>query len=193
MRIRTSFCIAGATIAALLSTEASAATVFGSRLNHQLTPPEACNANRKSDLCSWVLTIAQNRPGQQAAPRDGTVTKLRLMACGPGSFVLQVARARPATDQARVLTTGPLINYVGALHNCNGSRNFIIEEFAVNVPVRQGDYLSVVASRVAFIYNSSGDGTLTFDPPLADGGAFRTTSGTGLGSGILMMEAELAD
>ena len=63
----------------------------------------------------------------------------------------------------------------------------------MNVPVRQGDYLSVVASRVAFIYNSSGDGTLTFDPPLADGGAFRTTSGTGLGSGILMMEAELAD
>lgn len=177
----------GAAALVLLAPAAPAATVFGSRLNHEPTPPELCNATRPRDMCSWVLTIGQQFVGHETAPKNGTIARVRLRSCTPGSFVLQLARAIPATNQARVVRTGPAINYRGSAVNCNGG--VFIETFAVNLPVTLGDYLAVVATRVGFIYNASGEGTLVFDPLLADGGALRTTTGTGLGSGFLLLQA----
>jgi hypothetical protein len=193
MRSRFILTAAGLGLISLFTTPASSATIFGSKLNHQLTPAESCNANKKADMCSWVLTQAQGDPGNEQAPKNGIVDTVRLMACGPGSFVLQTARAKPGQDKAKVVHTGPLINYVGAGRNCNRSRNFVIEEFPVRVKVKTGDYLSVVATKVSFIYNSSGDGSLVFDPPLPDGGPLVKTDGTGLGSGFLMIQAEYND
>jgi hypothetical protein len=141
-------------------------------------------------MCSWVLTQAQGNAGHETAPKNGTIGKLRLMACGPGSFVLQIASAKPSRKKAKVISTGPLINYKGDNHNCTGSKNFFIETFPVDVPVKKGQYLSVVATNVSFIYNSSGDGSLVFDPPLADGDPPRKSKGSGLGSGFLMLQAE---
>lgn len=185
---KTTIGIAGALGLAMLGSTASAVTVFGSKLNHQLTGPQACAANA-SHICSWVLTTAQNNAGHERAPHDGTITQIKLMACGPGSFIMQIARAAPATHQARVIRTGPLINYVGSnARNCIGSSNFFIETFKVSIPVKTGDFLAVAASRVNFNY-SSGDREDVFDPPLPDGGPFRTTNNTGLGSGLLMMQA----
>ena len=172
---------------AWLGTSASATTIFGSRLSHEPTPAETCNALKKADLCSWVLTTAQQNVGHETAPKNGTIAKLRLRSCSAGSFVLQLALASPGTSQAHVTRTGPAINYKGDPRNCNGGN--IIETFNVNVPVLTGEYLSVIATKVGFIYNSSGDGSLVFDPLLPDGGPFRTTSGTGLGSGILLLQA----
>lgn len=172
---------------ALLGTSAFAATVFGSRLNREPTPAETCKASRPADMCSWVLTIAQQNVGRERAPKNGTIAQLRLRSCSAGSFVLQFARALPADDKARATRTGPAINYKGNPNNCNGG--LFIETFNVNVPVLQGEYLSVIATKVGFIYNASGDGTLVFDPLLVDGGAFRTATGTGLGSGILLLQA----
>lgn len=177
---------------AVLAAPAWSATKFGAKLNRQLTPAQLCNSAKKGDMCSWVLTQAQANAGKEQAPRNGTISKIRLMACTPGSFVLQIARAKPNADKAKVVRTGPLINYRGAKRNCNASNNFVIEAFDVDVPVKKGDYLSVVATKVSFIYNSSGDGSLVFDPPLADGGPFVTTTGDGLGNGFLMLQAQYA-
>jgi hypothetical protein len=186
---RTLLGVVGAIGLALLGNSASAATVFGSKLNHQLTGPQFCNSNAGFHVCTWVLTTAQNNPGHERAPHDGTITQLRLMACGPGTFILQIAHAQPAVHKAQVVRTGPLINYVGNnQRNCINSSNFFIETFNVNVPVKQGDFLAVAASRVNFNY-SSGDREDVFDPALADGKPLRQTTNTGLGSGLLMLQA----
>ena len=185
-------CIVGVTTFALLSADAWAGQKFGSRLNRQPTPAEECRDDRPDRLCSWVMTIAQNAPGRERAPKDGTIARIRILACSGGTFVLQVARADPANERARVIRSGPLINYRGHPDNCGEEEVFRIETFRVNVPVRKGDYLAVVGNKIGFIYNASGDGTLVFDRPLADGARFRRAS-EGTGSGILMLEAEYTD
>ena len=176
---------------AFLATSAAAATKFGSKLNHEPTPAETCKANKPGDMCSWVMTIAQQNVGHEAAPKDGTIATVRLRSCSAGSFVLQLAVVDSATDQARAVRTGPAINYQGHRKNCNGG--VFIETFTVNVPVFAGEHLAVIATKVGFIYNASGDGTLVFDPLLVDGGEFRTSTGTGLGSGILLLQAVYDD
>lgn len=180
----------GALAVALAATQASGQEVFGSKLSHQLTPGASCDQNNKAKLCTWLLEVGQNNPSGTRAPRNGTIGKIRLMACDPGTFVLQIARAQPSQDRARVVRTGPLINYSGDRRNCR-SQNFRIEEFAVNVPVQQGDFLAVVANRVSFVYNASGDGSILFAPPLPDGGPVRTANDDLSGDGFLMLQAVL--
>lgn len=175
----------------LTSTSATAATVFGSKLTHEPTPAESCRSNRPSDMCSWVLTTAYQNIGRERAPKSGTIAQLKLRSCSPGSFVLQLVRASPGTSTARAMRSGPAINYKGSPNNCNGGN--VIETFNVNVPVLAGEYLSVIATKVGFIYNSSGDGSHVYNPLLVDGGPFRTTTGTGLGNGILLLQAVYND
>jgi hypothetical protein len=50
----------------------------------------------------------------------------------------------------------------------------------------------VIATRVGFIY-SSGDSEDVFDPLLPDGGPLRATNNTGLGSGLLLLQAEMSN
>jgi hypothetical protein len=176
---------------ALLANPASAGAIFGSKLNHEPTPPEVCKQGRPLDLCSWVLTIGQQNVGHERAPKNGTIVRLRLRSCTAGSFVLQIVSAIPAQHKARAVRTGPAINYRGNPNNCEGQT--IIETFNVNVPVLQGQSLAVVATKVGFIYNASGEGTDVFDPLLPDGGVFRTTPGTGLGDGFLLLQAEMSN
>jgi hypothetical protein len=188
MSVRVFLGVFGALSVALAATQASGGEVFGSKLNRQITPGQFCQTS-KGKLCTWVLTFAQGSGAQEQAPQDGTIGEIRLMACERGSFILQIARAQPGLGRARVVRSGPLINYRGASRNCTANSNFVIERFAVNVPVRQGDYLAVAATKVNFLY-SAGDSGLMFDPPLPDGGAFRSESDVD-GSGILMIQAEL--
>ena len=180
--------IAGiALMGGLFASQASAATAFGSKLGHEPTPPEICLTNNASRLCTWILTIGHANVGKERAPKNGIVAKLRLRSCTPGTFILQIARANTAAEQGRVLRTGPLINYKGSPSNCNGGT--VIETFNVNVPVQTGDYLAIVANRVGFIYNASGDGTMLFDPPLPDGGPLRAATQQDTGAGILLLQA----
>jgi hypothetical protein len=174
---------------ALFASQASGAEIFGAKFTHQLTPPESCT-QKKSTMCSWVLMEAQGNAGKETAPRDGRISKIRLVACAPrGSFVLQIVRAKQATERARVISTGPVINYVGTNRNCNASNNFDIEEFDVDVPVSKGDSLAVIATEVRFMYNPGSGPSIMFDPPLAEGDPLRDTD---LDSGFLMLQAELA-
>lgn len=174
---------------ALFATQATAADIFGAKFTHQLTPPEFCT-NQKGDMCSWVMLEAQGNAGNETAPRDGTIAKIRLVACAPGgSFVLQIVSVKPGTEKAKVIRSGPVINYQGTKRNCRASGHFDIEEFNVRVPVREGDSLAVIATEVRFLYNASSGPSIMFDPPLAEGDGLRSTH---LASGFLMMQAELA-
>ena len=131
--------IAGvALIGCLFASQASAATAFGSKLGHEPTPPERCRPDNASKLCTWILTIGHQNVGKERAPKNGTVAKLRLRSCTPGTFILQIARANTATEQGKVIRTGPFINYKGNPSNCNGGT--VIETFNVNVPVRTGRF-----------------------------------------------------
>ena len=191
MFMHRSLFIIGACALSLLSADAQAGQRFGSRLNREPTPAETCRAAKPQNLCSWVMTIAQNAPGRHRAPKNGTIATIRLLSCSPGSFVLQVARADPASNKAKVVRSGPLINYKGSASNCNGDDSLFIEIFTVRVPILAGEYLSVAATRVGFIYNASGDGTHVFDPLLPDGGPLRIPSNVN-GSGMLLLQAEYA-
>jgi hypothetical protein len=173
----------------LLAAQAHGQEIFGSKFTHQLTPPEACS-NNKSKMCTWVMEEAQKNVGKETAPRNGRIAKIRLVACAPGStFVLQIARFNAGKSKARVLLTGPLINYKGSTRNCTVSANFDIETFNVDVPVRKGDSLAVAATQVRFMYNSGSGPSQVFDPPLPDGGKNRAPKD---GSGFLMIQAEMA-
>jgi hypothetical protein len=180
------FCVASAS---LFAAPAGAQEIFGARFNHQLTPPEFCT-DKKGVMCTWVMTEAQGQPKLLKAPRDGRISKIRLVACAPrGSFVLQIVRHQKNPERARVLRTGPVINYQGTKRNCRASANFDVEEFDVDVPVKQGDSLAVIATEVRFMYNAGSGPSIMFDPPLTESDGFRETD---LDSGFLMMQAELA-
>jgi hypothetical protein len=186
-------CAAGV---ALLSAQASGATRFGSVVTPQTDPANAgagrfCRETNKSKMCSWVMTLARNAPVSRVrAPKDGIVDKIRLVACAPGTFVLQVARANTTTDQASASRSGPVINYRGDPNRCNNPPH-VVEVFPVNVEVKRGDRLSVVATRVGFLYCAGDQGSLLFDPPLADGAAARTAFDDG--DCIMLLEAEYND
>ena len=173
----------------LVATQVQAQEIFGAKLTHQLTPPQFCTI-KKGVMCSWVMREAQGQPGRLKAPRDGRIAKIRLVACAPrGSFVLQIVRTKNTPESARAVSTGPVINYNGTKRNCRASRNFDIEEFNVDVPVKRGDQLAVIATEVRFMYSSSSGPSIMYDPPLAEGDGFRTTE---LASGFLMLQAEMA-
>jgi hypothetical protein len=172
---------------ALLGNSASAATVFGSKFTHQLTPPEKCN-NAGTALCTWVLSQAQGFAGHEKAPHAGTIVQVRIVACAPGgTFVLQIVRTS-GTNQAKAVKSATLINYKGTANNCETDTNFNIEAFNVNIPVATGDSIAVVASRVPFMYNSSSGPSILFNPPLSDAGTpvFRNSTSK---SGFLMLQA----
>jgi hypothetical protein len=186
---KTFFGVASAIAFALLATHASGQEIIGAQFSHQLTPPANCN-NNKAKMCTFVLFQAQKRPGKERAPRDGIIDTIRLVACAPGqSFVLQVVRRQGTTENFKAIRSGPVINYKGTTRNCTASNNFDIETFSnLNVPIKQGDYLAVVATQVRFHYSASSGDSLVFNPPLADGGLFRSTGGA---EGFLMMQAQL--
>ena len=180
---------------AIAGTPASSATRFGSKLTPTTQPANAgkgvfCKDADKSAMCTHVMTISRNRPAEPKAPKDGVIAKLRLIACFPGTFVFQLARANPSDERASAVHTGPAINYVGDRRHCRGGR-FDIEEFPVSVPVKKGDYLAVLATKVGFVYSAGDNGSLLFDPPLADGVAARQAFDRG--TGIILLEAEYDD
>lgn len=179
---------------------ASTPVTFGAKLDIHTQPSNAgkgifCNVSNQKPDCSWVLMQAYqcefgSCKNGHLAPQDGTLASVSLIACFPGSFVLQIARADPKTNQGQVIQSGPLITYSGDLHHCRRNR-FEIETFPVNVQVQKGDYLAVATQKLGFVRCSGGgNNILLFDPPLPDGGPARTANG---GDGCFMLlEAEYA-
>jgi hypothetical protein len=179
--------LVGLVALSMLGSASSAQVRFGAKLDVNTQPSNAeagvlCRQNAPSVNCSWVLMDAFQREfpagtNGHLAPKTGTIGKIRLISCISGTFVLQVTRANPATRQALVTRSGPVINYGADPQKCQGD-TYRIQTFNVNVPVQKNDYLAVVATKVGFARCSSGGAnTLLFAFPLMDGRGLRTANG----------------
>lgn len=172
----------------------SAAPVkFGSKLNPTVQPSNSLPGLKCSQEAPGPCTMVQNeaygRPdGGELAPKTGTIKKIRLIAGGPGSFKLQIAKVKRSTlfgtNEAKVVANGPRISYQGQTEANDESGSYRVETFDVNVPVKKGQQLALKGNITSMVRCSSGgDNTLIYTPPL--GSAFRPATSTD-GCWILM-------
>ncbi|HSS42042.1 MAG TPA: hypothetical protein VLK37_05745 [Solirubrobacterales bacterium] len=173
---------------------ASAAPVkFGSKLNPTVQPSNSLPglecSQETTGPCTFVQQEAYGRPdGGELAPKTGTIKKIRLIAGGPGSFKLQIAKVKRSTlfgtNEAKVVASGPRISYQGQTEANDEAGSYNVETFDVSVPVKKGQQLALKGNITSMVRCSSGgDNTLIYTPPL--GSAFRPATNTD-GCWILM-------
>jgi hypothetical protein len=172
---------------------AAAPVKFGSKLNPTVQPSNSLPGLKCSQEAPGPCTMVQNeaygRPdGGELAPKTGTIKKIRLIAGGPGSFKLQIAKVKRSTlfgtNKAKVVYNGPRINYQGQTEANDESGSYRVETFDVNVPVKKGQQLALKGNITSMIRCSSGgDNTLIYTPTL--GSSFRPATNTD-GCWILM-------
>jgi hypothetical protein len=175
------------------ATAMAAPVKFGSKLNPTVQPSNSLPGLRCSQEapgpCTMVQQEAYGRPdGGELAPKTGTIKKIRLIAGGPGSFKLQIAKVKRSTlfgtNEAKVVANGPRISYQGQTEANDESGSYRVETFDVDVPVKKGQQLALKGNITSMIRCSSGgDNTLIYTPPL--GSSFRPATNTD-GCWILM-------
>jgi hypothetical protein len=169
---------------------------FGSKLNPTVQPSNSlpglpCSQEAPGATCTMIQNEAYGRPdGGELAPKTGTIKRIRLIAGGPGSFKLQVAKVKRSTlfgtNEAKVVADGPRITYTGQTEAAFENDQYKVESFPVNVPVKKGQQLALRGNITSMIRCSSGgDNTLVYTPPLLSGSPFRAASSTD-GCWILM-------
>ncbi|HYG97433.1 MAG TPA: hypothetical protein VD741_10050 [Solirubrobacterales bacterium] len=172
---------------------AAAPVKFGSKLNPTVQPSNSLPGLKCSQEAPGPCTMVQNeaygRPdGGELAPKTGTIKKIRLIAGGPGSFKLQIAKVKRSTlfgtNEAKVVYNGPRISYQGQTEANDEAGSYRVETFNVNVPVKKGQQLALKGNITSMVRCSSGgDNTLIYTPSL--GSAFRPATETD-GCWILM-------
>ncbi len=190
---RTGLLAAAASLALMVAPAsglASAPVKFGSMLNPTVQPSNSlpgltCNGPETPLVsCTMVQNEAYGRPdGGELAPKTGTIKKIRLIAGGPGSFKLQIAKVQRSTlhgtNAAKVVASGPRISYQGQTEANFEDDSYRVETFKVDVPVKKGQQLALRGNITSMIRCSSGgDNTLIYTPPLFPGGSFTTASNT---------------
>jgi hypothetical protein len=175
------------------ATSMAAPVKFGSKLNPTVQPSNSLPGLKCSQEapgpCTMVQQEAYGRPdGGELAPKTGTIKKIRLIAGGPGSFKLQIAKVKRSTlfgtNEAKVVANGPRISYQGQTEANDESGSYRVETFDVSVPVKKGQQLALKGNITSMIRCSSGgDNTLIYTPPL--GSSFRPATSTD-GCWILM-------
>ena len=175
------------------ATSMAAPVKFGSKLNPTVQPSNSLPGLECSQEAPGPCTMVQNeaygRPdGGELAPKTGTIKKIRLIAGGPGSFKLQIAKVKRSTlfgsNEAKVVYNGPRISHQGQTEANDEAGSYRVETFDVNVPVKKGQQLALKGNITSMIRCSSGgDNTLIYTPTL--GSAFRPATNTD-GCWILM-------
>jgi hypothetical protein len=153
---------------------AKAPVQFGAKLDPTVQPSNSLPGlpcNQESLVpCTMVQNEAYGRPGGgELAPRSGTIKKIRLIAGGPGTFRLQIAKVKRSTlfgaNEAKVVANGPKISYQGQAEANWESDSYRLESFDVNVPVKKGQQLAMRANGApmsAIRCSSGGDNTLIY-------------------------------
>jgi hypothetical protein len=167
---------------------ASAPVKFGAKLNPTVQPSNSlpgltCDGTESADpVCTMIQNEAYGRPeGGELAPKTGTIKKIRLVAGGPGSFKLQIAKVNRSTlhktNAAKVVANGPTITYTGQTEANYENDSYKVESFPVNVPVKKGQQLALRGNITSMIRCSSGgDNTLLYTPSLLPGSPFKAAS-----------------
>jgi len=174
--------LVGLTVSPGSAATATAPAFFGARLTGQSQPSNAengqsCDENagiRHGSTCTWVAISAFENGSHFTAPKTGTVKHVKLVSCVKGKFRLQLAKARPGTRKARIVTNGPEITYHGQ-SPCGGASgdHYLVQSFRVNVRVAKGDYIAIKARSTGTLSCSGGDGFLLYAPPLPVGGPLK--------------------
>jgi hypothetical protein len=170
---------------------AKAPVEFGAKLDPTVQPSNSlpahpCSQENPGAACTMIENDAYGRAGVERAPRSGTIKKIRLIAGGPGSFRLQVAKVRQSDDAAKVVASGPKISYTGQSEANWESDDYRVESFSVDVPVKKGQQLALRGNYTSMVRCSSGGpNTLIYQPPLVLGGSFTPATDTD-GCWILM-------
>lgn len=167
---------------------------FGAKLNRQSQPSNAFDGQPcepKAVACTRVMTEAYRRPDpetDQRAPKNGTIGRIEIVGGLPGKFRLQIVKAKPGSQKAKLVRNGPVIHYKGQGTTEDNGPPYTVESFPVKVQVEKGDYLAVKATKVSFEYCSGGGGSqITFEPPLTSGQGYRHTAHTD--GCLLLLEA----
>jgi hypothetical protein len=123
--------------------------------------------------CTRVQSYYEGPPhagGTPFAPKDGTITKIRLIADSPGKLHLQIAKRGMATE-SKITREGPTIKYAGT-----GS----VEKFKVDVPVKHYEWLAFKTKQADTLTcepGASGE-DYVYQPALAPGGPFAAAYAT---------------
>jgi hypothetical protein len=180
-RLAVSAVLAATALTAVPAAGHAATVKFGAKLGPNVQPSNAGSGHPCSDpeptlACTRVMMDAYGRPnGGARAPRDGVITRLRLIANVPGQFRLQIARANPQNEVGRVLRAGPVIHYQG--QSDPNADTYEVESFDVHVPVHQGERLAIRGNNTSLLRCSSGGAnTLVYIPPLVAKGDSRPAS-----------------
>jgi hypothetical protein len=172
------------------SSLASAPVKFGSKLDPTIQPSNSLPGLKCTEPealgtpCTMVQEEAYGRPETgQLAPKTGTIKRIRLIAGGPGSFKLQIAKVKRSTlfgtNEAKVVHTGPRISYTGQTEANFENDSYKVESFPVSVPVKKGQQLALRGNITSMVRCSSGGpNTLLYTPPLLAGAPFRPATGT---------------
>lgn len=187
-RIPGSLLIAAISVVALLIAPsfASAGLVkFGSKLNSTVQPSNSlpgldCEHQDQSKSCTFVMNEAYGRPnGGEKAPKSGILKRIRVISGGPGSFRLQLTKAKEVSGewQGKATRNGPKIKLKGQTQANFDSDVYKVETFKVEMLIKKGERLSMKAKKTSAIRCSSGgDNTLIFIPPLLAGGGFKSVT-----------------
>jgi hypothetical protein len=185
-RIRNIVIVASLALLALPAT-GMASTNFGAKLTPDVQPsnasqPHSCDMPEEiAGPCTRVLMDAYGRPDRPTAPKRGKIRRVRLIAGAPGTFQLQIVRAKASTQQAKLVRNGPVISYQGQdpTDPETDPDTYKIESFKVNVPVKKGQSLAIRSSSTSMLRCSSGGpNQLIFTPPLSLGSPFQTATDT---------------
>jgi hypothetical protein len=172
-------------IAALLALPAAghASQSFGSLLkNSPANGSDQCveNATGPCTVVSYINPNDAGDPVTSPAPADGVIVKLRLRTMAAESVTLRLATIskQGETALAQAAGAGPALTTQGTGE---------IEEFAVRVPVSQGQHLALDAPSTHMVYNQGGDEfAYVYAPPLAAGQGPRAASAE---QGELLLQA----
>lgn len=157
---------------------AAAPVKFGAKLDPTVQPSNSlpahpCRQQSPGASCTMVQNDAYGRAGFERAPKTGTIKRIRVIAGGPGSFRLQIAKVKQGTEEAKVVRNGPKIAYTGQSDANWDSDSYKVETFKVDVPVQKGQQLALRGNYTSMVRCSSGGpNTLIYQPPLAPGGPF---------------------
>ncbi len=170
-------------VGAIAPASAQAGTTwFGSSLNHEPANAGSTCVEEGQPLvsCTRVGSYYPGNSGRVKATRSGRITKIRLMAQGPGTLRVKIVRLKNVapnhkSGRARVIARTRVLHVNGPVE---GAVEIPIEEFAVNLAVRKGDSIAIDTKENVVEYCSDGTpGMLQFRPVLPVGGSFRPSSG----------------
>ena len=182
------------TVGALSSPVGAAGVSFGAALDNMSQPngPEKCDQDAgipHNATCTWVIGSAfQAGVGNHwAAPKNGTIGKVRIVSCVAGSFILQLARAKPSTHQARIVRSGPTVSYPADPRQVDGDPNtdcggpngddYIVTTKKVTLKVDKGEWIAIKTSKLGAVHCSGGGNVMLFAPPLVAGGSYKHQKG----------------